>query len=113
MSIMSQLRQEGRARQAIISAERAAKRLAKERGKRGWQARAASVATFERQALERFERIKALPTRQIIIRDVETLFDMQANTAKNVLVRLEQMGHLVKVRRGVWERVAKSEQGVG
>ena len=61
---------------------------------------------------KRFERIKTLPTREIRCRDVEQMFDMQETTARNVLLRLEKMGLLRKVRRGAWERVAKSEQGV-
>ena len=85
----------------------------------GWtdKARQASMDSKKRLALERLAKINEalddVPTRQIICRDVEQMFGMQETTARNVLLRLEQMGHLVKVRRGTWERVAKSEQGVG
>jgi predicted transcriptional regulator of viral defense system len=83
----------------------------------GWtdRARQASMASKKRLAIDRLAKINEalddVPTQQIICRDVEQMFDMQETSARNVLLRLEQMGHLVKVRRGVWERVNDEIKG--
>ena len=78
----------------------------------GWtdKARIAARASKVKKDLIRcadiLDSLRHVPTRQIVARDIEQMFDLTPSGARSALNRLVVMGLLVKVRRGVWERRA-------